>query len=97
LKNKIPNKSDIPSTSNDVIIAFIFTVIVVSLYGGIFQYVGSFEKLDTAITSFFGAIIAFSGIMTKQYFYKETIDYLILWNRSQGMISEILSEQKIQD
>lgn len=74
--------------------AFLATVIIVLFFSVVHYYFGGTKKLDTNITSFFGAMLALSGLMTKQYLFKETIDYLSKWIQIEKLIDEILINAK---
>jgi hypothetical protein len=97
LKNKHDTNIEIPSTFKDAIVAFLFTLFIILALITVYYLFGGSKKLDTNITSFFGAILAFSGLMTKQYLFKETIDYLTKWIRLEKLIDDILVHSESQD
>ena len=97
LKSKKDNEIRIPSTFKDVIISVFFTIFIIFILCIVYHCFGGSKKIDTNITSFFGAILAFSGLMTKQYLYKETIDYLIKWIRLENLLDDILVRSESQD
>lgn len=78
-----------PSILADLLISVTICVIICSLLGVVFYYFGNVQKLDTRITSLFGAILAFSGLMTKQYLLKENLSYLQKWKKIEEIIDEI--------
>ena len=90
LKSKKDNKIKIPSTLKDVMVAVVFTIFIIFILFIVYYFFGGSKKIDTNITSFFGAILAFSGLMTKQYLFKDTIDYLIKWVRLEKLLEDIL-------
>lgn len=92
MKNKSTNNVKTPSTVNDVLVALALTTIIILFFIVVYHYFGGSKKLDTNITSFFGAILAFSGMLTKQYFFKETIDYLAKWFQIEKLIDDINSD-----
>ena len=97
LKSRKDNKIKIPSTFMDVIVAIVFTIFIIFILITVYYFFGGSKKIDTNITSFFGAILAFSGLMTKQYLFKETIDYLTKWIRLEKLIDDILVNSESQD
>lgn len=97
LKSRKDNKIKIPSTFKDVIVAVVFTIFIIFILFIVYYFFGGSKKIDTNITSFFGAILAFSGLMTKQYLFKETIDYLIKWVRLEKLLEDILVSSESHD
>ena len=92
--NKIIRK---PSIIADVVTAICICGIMCIFLGGVFYLFGNAQKIDTRITSLFGAILAFSGLMTKQYLLKENIGYLHKWGRLEEIIDNIsLNENDLQ-
>lgn len=97
LKNRSENKRKIPSTIVDLLVALAITVVIILFFFVVYHYFGGSKKLDTNITSFFGAILAFSGLMTKQYLYKETIDYLTKWFKVEELMDEIIASTNTEN
>ena len=96
MKNKNTN-INLPSTLNDAVGAFIYTIFVICILFVVHHYFGASKIIDTNITSIFGAILALSGLMAKQYLFKETIDYLTKWVKLEKLLEEVLQYSDLQD
>jgi len=97
LKTNKDKDIKLPSTLKDAVVAFIFTIFIIFVLMTVYYFFGGCQQIDTNITSFFGAILAFSGLMTKQYLFKETIDYLIKWIKLEKLLDDILVYSGSQD
>jgi hypothetical protein len=89
-------KSPIPSVKSDIFKSILLSIIIVSFLVVVFQLYGNAQKIDSRMTSLFGAILAFSGLMTKQYLLKENIEYLHKWKKIESIIDEITLHQENQ-
>ena len=98
-KLKINRDKDIklPSTLKDAVAAFIFAIFIIFVLTTVYFFFGGSQQIGTNITAFFGAILAFSGLMTKQYLFKETIDYLIKWIKLEKLLDDILVYSRSKD
>ncbi|MBW2252285.1 MAG: hypothetical protein JRF60_17085 [Deltaproteobacteria bacterium] len=79
-----------PSVSDDIVGTLLYTFIVLLVLFIIDYLFGKSEPIDTNTTAFLGILIAFSGLMIKQYLYKETIQYLIKWEKLKGVLDKII-------
>jgi len=61
------------------------TIIIISVLVVVYELFGRSQKIDTKVTSLFGAILALSGLMAKQYLLKENIEYLNKWKKVESM------------
>lgn len=80
----------IPSVKCDILKSILISTIIISFLFIVFELYGSAQKIDSRVTSLFGAILAFSGLMTKQYLLKENIEYLHKWKKIKSTIDKIL-------
>ena len=87
-------KSTIPSIKSDIFKSILLSAIIISFLVVVFFFYGSSQKIDARMTSLFGAILAFSGLMAKQYLLKENITYLHKWKKVERIIDEITLHQK---
>jgi intracellular septation protein A len=78
-----------PSIIADVATSICISAVICIVLGGVFYLFGNAQKIDTRITSLFGAILAFSGLMTKQYLLKENIEYFHKWKKVEETIDSI--------
>ncbi|MEW6110301.1 MAG: hypothetical protein AB1632_14210 [Nitrospirota bacterium] len=78
-----------PSIKADVAASICISIVVCIVLGGVFYLFGNTQKIDTRITSLFGAILAISGLMTKQYLLKENVTYLHKWKKIEKIIDSI--------
>ncbi|MFA7348583.1 MAG: hypothetical protein WCZ86_12555 [Desulfurivibrionaceae bacterium] len=85
-----------PSITADIFKAILLTIIIVTFLFIVFHLHGNAQKIDSRMTSLFGAILAFSGLMTKQYLLKENISYLHKWKKVEFVINEIILHPKNQ-
>lgn len=85
--NRKDNK--LPSVKKDILIALLLTAIIILVLVIVYELFGSFNKIDTNVTSLLGAILALSGLMAKQYLLKENIDYLNKWKVVVSTIDKI--------
>jgi hypothetical protein len=90
VKNKKERIGSLPCTFKDAMTGVLYTILIVCILVAVHYHFGGAKIFDTNITSFFGAILAFSGLMTKQYLFKETIDYLTKWVRLEKLLCDIL-------
>jgi hypothetical protein len=90
LKTNKDKDIKLPSTLKDAFVAIILTIFIILVLMTVYYFFGGSKQIDTNMTSFFGAILAFSGLMTKQYLFKETIDYLIKWIKLEKLLDDIL-------
>lgn len=85
-------KNKLPSVIKDIFISLILTVIIISILIVVYEIFGTRQAIDTNVTSLFGAILALSGLMAKQYLLKENIDYLRKWKKVELTIDEVTSK-----
>ena len=85
------NRISIPSVKSDLFSSSILSIVIVCILAVVFHLYGHASKIDSGMTSMFGAILAFSGLMTKQYLLKENIQYLHKWKKIESIINEIIS------
>jgi len=93
-------KNSIPSFNADIFKSILISIIIIEFLIIVFEIFGSAEKVDLKITSLFGAILAFSGLMIKQYLLKENIEYLRKWEKIKLLIDKIIlhkNSQLLQD
>lgn len=83
------NKYKLPSVCKDIFVSLIMTIIIISVLVVVYELFGRSQKIDTKVTSLFGAILALSGLMAKQYLLKENIEYLDKWKQVESTIHEI--------
>lgn len=83
------NKIRIPSIKVDIFKSIFITVLIVGFLSTIFLFFGDAKIFDSRITALFGAILAFSGLMSKQYLLKENISYLNKWKCLEKIIDDI--------
>lgn len=81
--------NNIPTIKSDLASSAMMTFVIISLLYCVFYFFGNQGTLDTRSTSLFGAILAFSGLMTKQYLLKENIEYLHKWKKVEDLIDSI--------
>lgn len=91
------NKVKIPSIRKDMVKAFILTLAIVLFLSTIYLFFGEEKLLDSRITALFGAILAFSGLMAKQYLLKENIAYLNKWKNVEQLIDEVTISYSAKD
>lgn len=87
----------IPSINNDIIKSFYITFAIVIFLSLIFYFFGDLQLLTSKITGLFGAILAFSGLMAKQYLLKENIAYLNKWKNIENLIDEVTINYAAKD
>ncbi|RJQ24374.1 hypothetical protein C4565_09915 [Candidatus Parcubacteria bacterium] len=95
--NRIIEIVKLPSILKDLAVSLLVTIFIAASYIIVFYFFGGSKKIDTNITAFFGAILAFSGLMTKQYLFKETIDYLLRWIQIGKILDEIIENTNNSD
>lgn len=83
------NKVRIPSIKRDILKSIFVTVLIVGFLSIIFLFFGDAKIFDNRITALFGAILAFSGLMSKQYLLKENISYLNKWKYLEKILDDI--------
>lgn len=66
------------------------------MFGFVYCAFGGDKPIQESVVPFFGAVLAFSGLMAKRYLYKETIEYLAKWVRVNSLI-KIICEQLDKD
>ena len=86
-----------PSILKDLALSLLVTILIIASYIMVFYFFGGSKKIDTNITAFFGAILAFSGLLTKQYLFKDTIDYLLRWIQIGKILDEIIKNTSDND
>ena len=79
----------IPSIKRDIFYSIITTSSIVMVLFAVYYLFGNSKSIDTNLTFLFGAILAFSGLMTKQYLLKENIHYLEKWREVEKLIDNI--------
>ncbi len=84
---KINNSS--PNIKKDIFYSTLTTITIVIILFTVYYLFGNSKEIDTNLTFLFGAIIAFSGLMTKQYLLKENINYLEKWREAERLIDDI--------
>ncbi|MDD4352774.1 MAG: hypothetical protein PHU71_07430, partial [Candidatus Gracilibacteria bacterium] len=57
----------VPSLKKDIKSSIIFSIMIICAFAIILFFFGNIKKIDSRMTSLFGAILTFSGLMTKQY------------------------------
>lgn len=82
-------ESKLPSVKNDVLVSLVLTAIIILVLVIVYELFGNSNIIGTNVTSLFGAILALSGLMAKQYLLKENIDYLNKWKVVVSTIDEI--------
>jgi hypothetical protein len=82
-------KYNMPSVRRDFIVSMLVTVIIVSGYVIVYEIFGVSEISVSKLTHLFGAILALSGLMFKQYLLKEVIQYFNKFVQVKSKISEI--------
>jgi hypothetical protein len=89
------SKNKLPSVYKDILVSLLLSIIIISILFIVYKVFGSSDIIDTKATSLFGAILALSGLMSKQYLLKENISYLDKWKKVIATIDEItLKETK---
>ena len=83
------NNSSIPSIKKDIFYSLIITTAIVAIFYTVYLLFGNSKEFSAQITYLFGAILAFSGLMTKQYLLKENIKYLGKWKLIEQLIDDI--------
>jgi len=90
-------ENKLPSVKKDILVSLVLTVIIISVLVIVYEVFGSSNVIDTNVTSLFGAILALSGLMAKQYLLKENIDYLNKWKVVVSTIDEITLQKNESD
>ena len=75
------------SIVHDLIIAAIFTAIILCAWVIIFLNFGDNSKFDTKFITFLGGVLAVSGLLFRQYMFKEVLDYLKSWEKMTEIFS----------
>lgn len=78
-----------PNIKKDLFFSLVITINIVIILFAVYYFFGDSKKIGTNLTFFFGAILAFSGLMTKQYLLKENIHYLGKWREAEKLIDDI--------
>lgn len=79
-----------PSIKKDIFKSLILSVLIILIFYFVYYYFGERKEIDKSITALFGAVLALSGLMSKQYLIKENISYLNKWKTIEDLIDEIL-------
>ncbi|GBC61994.1 hypothetical protein DENIS_2957 [Desulfonema ishimotonii] len=85
-----PTSLYIPSIKRDIFKSLLIGVLIILIFYCVYYHFGEKKVIDKGITAIFGAILALSGLMSKQYLIKENITYLNKWKVIENLIDEIL-------
>lgn len=82
-------KVKVPSIRKDIVKSIFVSFLIVVFLLVVYLLFGDAKVLYSKLTAFGGAVLAFSGLMAKQYLLKENIEYLNKWKKVERLIDEI--------
>lgn len=69
--------------------ASLVAIITIGVWSIAFSLYGVSTKINTAVVTFLGGVLAISGLLFRQYMLKEVLDYLKSWDRMVMLIADI--------
>lgn len=91
------NRLKMPSIWQDILISILYTIMIVEILLLVYINFGSTKKVDPNVASFYGAILALSGLMAKQYMFREAIDCLKKWIEIEKLLETIKGNSNEKD
>ena len=82
-----------PSTFKDIRLSLLIAILVASIWLLFYVYTCNGAVFESEVVSFFGAVLAISGIVAPQYQFRETLVYLKEWKSMQALIESILEHK----
>lgn len=69
------------SVVHDLIFAALIATLTLGAWVSVYTLLGDATKVDTGFVTFLGGVLAISGLLFRQYMFKEVLDYLKSWDR----------------
>ncbi len=84
------------SILRDLIYAAFVASLTLGAWVGVFTWFGNSSKLDTGFITLLGGVLAVSGLLFRQYMFKEVLDYLKAWEKLSNLLREIIENASKQ-
>ncbi|HML79293.1 MAG TPA: hypothetical protein PKD36_13170 [Geobacter sulfurreducens] len=78
------------SVMRDLIFAALIASTTLGAWVTVFTLLGDTSKLDTGFVTFLGGVLAISGLLFRQYMFKEVLDYLKSWDRMGNILRDLM-------